>query len=346
MAMKTLGRTGMKVSRLCLGNMMFGSIGNPDHDDCVKIIHHALDAGINFIDTADVYSAGESEVITGKALAGVRRDSVILATKCHFPITGLMADAKPEPNTFGNSRRHIIRACEDSLRRLNTDWIDLYQLHRPDPTVALDEQLDAMNDLVKQGKIRAFGCSTFPAEHTMEAAWVADKRNLIPFSTEQPPYSIFVRWIERDLLPTCAKLDRGTLVWSPLNGGWLTGSYKKGAPKREEGRAKRNPANFDPEKSVNQRKLDALEKLEVIAAEAGLTLPHLAVAWTLQHPAVTSAIIGPRIMSHLTTIIGADEHVLAADVLDAIDAVVRPGSCVLPDESKWESPALKAENRR
>lgn len=346
MAMKYLGRTGMNVSRLCLGNMMFGAIGNQDHDDCIKIIHHALDAGINFIDTADAYSAGESEVITGKALAGVRRDSVILATKCHFPLTMMTGDSKPAPNSHGNSRRHIIRACEDSLRRLNTDWIDLYQLHRPDPNVAIEEQLDAMNDLVKQGKIRAFGCSTFPAEQTMEAAWVADKRNLIPFSTEQPPYSIFVRWIERDLLPTCQKLNMGTLVWSPLNGGWLSGTYRKGAPKREEGRAARNPANFDPEKATNQRKLEAVEKLQAIADDAGLTLPHLAVAWTLRHPGVTSAIIGPRIMSHLTTLIGADEHVLSDDVLDAIDAVVRPGSSVLPDESKWEPVALKPRNRR
>ncbi len=346
MAYKHLGRTGLKVSRLCLGNMMFGAIGNTDHDDCVRIIHHALDNGINFIDTANAYSSGESEVITGKALIGGRRDSVILATKCHFPVEGGFANAKPVPNTHGNSRRHIIQACEDSLRRLNTDRIDLYQLHRPDPTVALEEQLDALNDLVKQGKIRAFGCSTFPAELIMESAWIADKRNMIPFSTEQPPYSIFVRWIERDLLPTCQKLNMGTLVWSPLNGGWLSGAYRKGAAERTEGRAKRMPANFDLSKAANQKKLDKVDQLQQIADQTGLTLPHLAIAWVLQHPGVTSAIIGPRIMEHLTTLIGADEHVLSTEVLDAVDEVVKPGTCVAPDEAKWDSPALRIDHRR
>ncbi len=343
---KPLGRTGMLVSPLCLGNMMFGAWGNPDHDDCVRIIHHALDHGINFVDTADVYSAGESEVITGKALKGARRDSVILATKCHFPIDAGPFAVNRVPNTWGNSRRHIMKSCDDSLRRLGTDWIDVFQLHRPDPNVPIDESLSALNDLVHMGKIRAFGCSTFPAEHLVEAAWVADKNNLIPFSTEQPPYSIFVRWIERDLLPTCQKLNMGTLVWSPLNGGWLSGAYRKSAGQRNEGRAARAPARYDLSDPANQQKVDIVESLVEIAEGVGVSLAHLAIAWVLHHPAVTSAIIGPRVLEHLTTLLGAEDITLSAEVLDKIDALVPPGRTVTPDEAKWETPALARSNRR
>ena len=341
-----LGRTGMLVSPLCLGNMMFGSWGNSDHEECVRIVHRALDEGINFVDTADVYSAGDSEVITGKALSGGRRDNVILATKCHFPIEGGPFAVDRAPNTWGNSRRHILKSCEDSLRRLNTDYIDLYQLHRPDTNVPIEESLSALNDLVHQGKIRAFGTSTFPAEHLMEAAWVASDHRYIPFSTEQPPYSIFVRWIERDLLPTCQKLNMGTLVWSPLNGGWLSGVYRANAAQRNEGRAQRAPARFDVSDPANQKKMDLVEDLVLIADEVGVTLAQLSLAWVLHHPGVTSAIIGPRIMEHLTTVLGADEVVLSPEILDRIDALVAPGTTVTPDEARWETPALRAENRR
>lgn len=343
---RPLGRTGMLVSPICLGNMMFGAWGNPDHDDCVRIVHEALDRGINFVDTADVYSAGESEIITGKALKGSRRDSVILATKCHFPIdAGPFSDDR-KPNTWGNSRRHIIKSCDDSLKRLGTDWIDLYQLHRPDPNVPIEESLSALNDLVHQGKIRAFGCSTFPAEHLVHAAWMADRNNLIPFSTEQPPYSIFVRWIERDLLPTCARLDMGTLVWSPLNGGWLSGAYRKDSGQRTEGRAARTPSRYDLSDPANVRKMEIVEELVKIADELGVPLAHLALAWVLHHPAVTSAIIGPRIMDHLTSLLGAEEISLSPAVLDRIDALVAPGRTVMPDEAKWETPDLSRRARR
>jgi aryl-alcohol dehydrogenase-like predicted oxidoreductase len=221
MKMRTLGATGIKVSPLCLGAMMFGKIGNPDHDDSIKVIHRALDAGINFIDTADVYSQGESEEIVGKALAG-RRDDVVLATKFH----GSMG---ADPNMSGNSRRWIVREVEHSLRRLQTDYLDLYQVHRPDPATDIDETLSALSDLVHQGKIRAFGSSTFPAHEIVEAQWVAEKRGRERFLCEQPPYSIFVRSIEKDVLPTCQKYGMGVIPWSPLAGGWLSGKYRKGA---------------------------------------------------------------------------------------------------------------------
>jgi aryl-alcohol dehydrogenase-like predicted oxidoreductase len=232
------------------------------------------------------------------------------------------------------------------LRRLNTDYIDLYQLHRPDPNVPIEESLSALNDLVHQGKIRAFGTSTFPAEHLMEAAWAASDHRYIPFSTEQPPYSIFVRWIERDLLPTCQKLNMGTLVWSPLNGGWLSGVYRANAAQRNEGRAQRAPARFDVSDPANLKKMNLVEELVLIADEVGVTLAQLSLAWVLHHPGVTSAIIGPRIMEHLTTVLGADQVVLSSAVLDRIDALVAPGTTVAPDEARWETPALRAENRR
>ena len=347
MPYRTLGSSGMTVSTLCLGNMMFGAWGNQDHGDAVRVIHRALDAGINFVDTADVYSAGESEVITGKALKG-RRDDVILATKCHFPVASGPFEAKPRPNTNGNSRRHILRACEDSLRRLDTDWIDLYQIHRPDPATDIDETLSALTDLVHQGKIRAFGSSTFPADQIVEAQWVADRRSRDRFQTEQPPYSIFVRWIERDLLPAVQRYRMGCLVWSPLNGGWLTGRYRRGqAIDKTTGRAARMPARFDETDPANQRKLELVDELETLAAECGMSLTHLAVAWVLEHPAVTSAIIGPRTMDQLEDLLGADEHRLPADVLDRIDLLVPPGTNVATAEGIWEPPHLrKAAARR
>src|SRR4051812_23662421 len=209
----TLGTTGIQVSRYCLGAMMLGAWGNRDHDDCVRIIHTALDAGINFVDTADVYSAGESEEIVGKALKG-RRDDVVLATKFHAP----MGD---DPNMKGNSRRWIVREVENSLRRLQTDWIDLYQVHRPDPSADIDETLGALSDLVHQGKVRYLGSSTFPAEAIVEAQWVAERRGRERFVCEQPPYSILARGIEAAVLPAVRRYGMGAIVWSPLAGGWL-----------------------------------------------------------------------------------------------------------------------------
>jgi aryl-alcohol dehydrogenase-like predicted oxidoreductase len=342
-----LGRTGMMVSPLCLGNMMFGAWGNADHDDATRIIHRALDHGINLVDTADVYSAGESEVITGQALAGSRRDGVILATKAHFPVDGGPFSTERAPNTWGNSRRHIVRACEESLRRLGTDWIDLYQIHRPDPDVPLEETLSALTDLVHQGKIRAFGCSTFPAEMIVEAEWIADRRGLMTFATEQPPYSIFVRGMERDLFPVAQRFNLGVLVWSPLNGSWLSGRYRKGQEvDYGVGRAARSPARFDPTDPVNQRKFDLVEDLVVLADKMGIKMTHLALAFALEHPAVTSAIIGPRTMEQLEDVLGAEEVRLPAEVLDRIDELVRPGTNVSPGERGWEPPHLAAASTR
>jgi aryl-alcohol dehydrogenase-like predicted oxidoreductase len=343
---RTLGRTGMQVSPFCLGAMMFGRFGNRDHDDSVRIIHRALDAGINFIDTADVYSAGESEEIVAKALAGGRRDNVILATKGHFPVEQGPFDPNPPANKHGNSRRWITKACDDSLRRLGTDWIDLYQIHRPDPTADIDETLGVLSDLVHQGKIRAFGSSTFPAELIVEAQWVAERRGRERFQCEQPPYSIFVRWIERDVLPTVAQFGMGAIVWSPLNGGWLSGMYRKETGPRTEGRAARMAGRFDFNDPYNQRKLDLVEELIRLADECGISLVHLALAFSLEHPAVTSTIIGPRTMEHLESQLGADEHRLPSEILDAIDKLVEPGTNVSPTESIWSASLGRSSRRR
>jgi len=346
MTYRTLGRTGMTVSPFCLGAMMFGRFGNRDPEQCVRIVHRALEAGINFVDTADVYSAGESEEIVGRALAGGRRDDVVLATKCHFPVQQGPFEPNPAPNRHGNSRRWIVRACEDSLRRLGTDWIDLYQIHRPDPSTDLDETLGALSDLVHQGKIRAFGSSTFPPELVVEAQWVAERRHRERFQCEQPPYSIFTRWIERGLLPTVARFGMGAIVWSPLNGGWLSGAYRRGAAPRTEGRAARMPARFDAADPANQRKLDLVDELVGLADDCGVSLVHLALAWTLEHPAVTSTIIGPRTMEHLESQLGADDHRLPTEVLDRIDELVEPGTNVSALESIWSGPALAPSTRR
>ena len=286
MKYRTLGRTGLEVSPLCLGTMMFGSWGNPDHDDSVAVIRSAIDAGVNFIDTADVYSAGESEEILGKAIAG-RRDDLVIATKVH----GSMGRG---PNTSGNSRRWIMRAVEDSLRRLGTDYIDLYQIHRPEPRTDIDETLGALTDLVRQGKVRYIGSSTFPPSAVVEAQWVAEKRQRERFVCEQPPYSILARGIEADLLPTCERYGMGAIVWSPLAGGWLSGTWRKGAGELTSRRAERIPARYDLSIPENQAKLDAADALAVLAEESGISLVHMALAFAVNHPAVTSAIIGPR----------------------------------------------------
>jgi len=340
MEYRSLGRTGMKVTPLCLGAMMFGAWGEPDHDVSIKIIHRALDAGINFIDTADVYSQGESESIVGKALAGGRRDDVILATKVHSQM-GVRVGERGDPNKRGNSRRWITREVEDSLRRLQTDWIDLYQMHRPDPGTDVEETLGALTDLQRQGKIRAFGSSTFPAHEIVEAQWVAERRGLGRFVTEQPPYSILVRGIETDVLPVAQKYGMGVIPWSPLAGGWLTGRYRKGQDIPETHRAQRIPGRYDLSIPGNQAKLDAVEELAVLAEDAALSLIHLALAFTLTHPAVTAPIIGPRTMEQLESQLGVLDVTLSEDILDRIDKIVPPGVSLNREDSGYIPPDLR-----
>jgi len=340
MEYRPLGATGVELSKLTLGAMMFGAWGNPDHEDGIRIIHAALDAGINVVDTADVYSAGENEEIVGKALAG-RRDQVVLATKFH----GRMGQG---PNRSGNSRRWIVQEVEASLRRLDTDWIDIYQVHRPEPGTDIDETLGALTDLVHAGKIRYLGSSTFPAESIVEAQWVAERRGRERFRTEQPPYSLVVRGIERDVLPTCERYGMGVISWSPLAGGWLTGRYREGVELPTSTRADRIPWRYDMSLPDNQRKLVAVEQLARLAEEAGLSLIHLAIAFVLNHPAVSSAIIGPRTMEHLESQLGAADVTLTADVLDRIDEIVFPGTNFNPHDSGYLPPSIadKVERRR
>ena len=331
--MRVLGRTGVRVSPLCLGTMMFGAWGNPDHDESIRTIHRALDAGINFVDTADVYSHGESEEIVGKALAGGWRDNVVLATKVH----GTMGD---DPNEQGNSRRWIMREVEASLRRLNTDWIDLYQIHRPDSSCEIEETLSALTDLVRAGKIRYFGSSTFPAHGIVEAQWASEKRGLERFVCEQPPYSLLVRGIEEDVLPVCEQYGIGVIPWSPLAGGWLSGRYRKNAELPSTHRAKMIAARYDMSLPVNQAKLDAADRLAALAEEAGLSLVQMALAFVLEHPAVTAAIIGPRTLEQLETQLGAEEIRLDRKLLDRIDEIVPPGTTINPVDRGWDPPAL------
>ncbi|MFF5076548.1 aldo/keto reductase [Actinoplanes sp. NPDC000266] len=339
MELRPLGRTGVQVSKLCLGTMMFGDWGTKDHDESIKVIHRALDAGINFVDTADVYSAGESEVIVGQALKG-RRDDIVLATKAHMP----MGD---DPNHRGNSRRWIVREVEDSLRRLGTDWIDLYQIHRWDPAVDLDETLGALTDLVRDGKVRYIGHSTFPPSTIVEAQWVAERRGRERFVTEQPPYNILVRNIENEVLPVAQRYGMGVIPYSPLAGGWLSGRYTKDSQDGPASPARQRLANrFDLSLPENQRKLDAVEKLSQLADEAGLTLIQLAIAFVLRHPAITAPIIGPRTMDHLESQLAAADVVLTDDVLDRVDAIVPPGVTINPAENGWVSPSLLSAARR
>ncbi len=338
METRALGRTGVEVSPLCLGAMMFGAWGNPDHDASIRVIHAALDAGINFVDTADVYSGGESEEIVGKALLG-RRDDVVLATKVHFK----MGDG---PNHGGNSRRWIIQEVENSLRRLQTDWIDLYQIHRPDPNTDIDETLGALTDLVRAGKIRYFGSSTYPAHEIVEAQWVAERNGRERFKTEQPPYSLLARGIERDVLPVCESYGMGVLSWSPLAGGWLTGRYRKGQETPTSTRSGRLPKRYDMSLPENQRKLDAADALAVLAEEAGVSLIHLAIAFAIRHPGVTSAIIGPRTMEQLESQLGAVAVHLDDVVLERIDAIVPPGTNFNPADAGYTPPVLEDASLR
>ncbi|HWD54616.1 MAG TPA: aldo/keto reductase [Acidimicrobiales bacterium] len=344
MEYRPLGLTGLSVSQLCLGAMMLGAFGNSDHDDAVRIVHRALDAGINFIDTADGYSAGESEVILGKALTGGRRDKVVLAVKFGLPMDH-------DPNHGGAGRRWITEAIEGSLRRLHTDWIDLYQVGVPDPTTDIDETLGALSDLVHAGKIRSLGASKVPASQIVEAQWVADRRGHERFRTEQPPYSLLTRAIEYDVLPTCQRYGMGVLAYSPLASGWLSGNYRKGREISGPGsaaRLQRWPGRFDASNPENAAKLDAADALGALADEAGLTLVQLAVAFAVRHPAVTSTIIGPRTMEHLDGYLAADGIALSDDLLDGIDEIVPPGVTINVVDNMWEvgTRALGATLRR
>ena len=337
MEYRPLGRTGVQVSKLCLGTMMFGAWGNADHDDSIRIIHRALDAGINFVDTADVYSAGESEEIVGKALKG-RRDDVVLATKFWGPMG-------EDPNRRGVSRRWIIAEVENSLRRLGTDWIDLYQMHRPDPDTDIDETLGALTDLVRQGKVRYIGSSSFSAGQIVEAQWTARERRLERFRTEQPPYSLLVRGIELDVLPTAQRHGMGILTYSPLAGGWLSGSWtadssptspaRSGWPRASTCRCRRTSASS--KRSSSSR---------TVADDAGVSLIELAIAFVVNHPAVTSAIIGPRTMEQLDSQLPAADVVLDAATLDRIDEIVRPGVNLNPADTSYGDHLLEPGPRR
>ena len=339
MTYRNLGTTGVRVSPLTLGAMMFGAWGNPDHDEGIRIIHRALDAGINVIDTADVYGRGESEEIVGRALQG-RRDDVVLATKFH----GAMSD--DDPNHGGNSRRWIIREVEDSLRRLRTDHIDLYQVHRPRPEIDIDDTLSALSDLVHQGKIRYFGTSTFLPSQIVEAQWVAEKRGHARYVCEQPPYSILAREVERDVLPTAERYGLGVLPWSPLAGGWLSGRYRRDEEHVTSSRQQRQPERHDPTLPENRTKLEAVHALQDLADEAGLSLIHLALAFVLEHPAVSSAIIGPRTMEQLESQLGAEKVSLSPDVLDRIDEIVPPGTTINEADRGYAPPALTEPAKR
>jgi aryl-alcohol dehydrogenase-like predicted oxidoreductase len=332
---RTLGRTGMKVSPYALGAMMLGTtggIGNSDEDDSIRIIRKALDAGINFVDTADRYSQGGSEEVVGKALKG-RRDDVILATKVNGPMGA-------DPNQQGNSRRWIMTEVENSLRRLRTDYIDLYQIHRPDPETDIEETLSALCDLIHSGKVRAIGSSTMPASDIVEAQWVAERRGLERFRTEQPPYSILNRGIESEVLPVAQRYGMGTLVWSPLAKGMLTGRIRKGQ-QTDLSRASMFSSFGDGPR------LDAVEQLIPLAEQAGLPMTHLAMAFVIAHPGVTSAIIGPRTMEQLDDLLAGIEVSLTDDILDRIDEIVPPGTDVgVPDQSAYLPPAIKRTDLR
>ncbi|GGM09067.1 aldo/keto reductase [Nakamurella endophytica] len=329
---RTLGATGIRVSPFALGTMMFGALGNPDHDDCIRMIHRALDAGVNLVDTADIYASGESEEIVGKALQG-RRDDVVLATKLGLP----MGD---DPNRRGASRRWIVAEVEHSLRRLRTDHIDLYQVHRPDPDTDVEETLSALTDLVRAGKVRAIGSSALPASDMVHAQWVAERRGLERFRTEQPAYSILDRGIEAEVLPVAQRHGLGVLVWSPLAKGMLTGRIRREQP-TDLRRVERFTSLRD------ESRLAAVERLVALADEAGLRMTHLAMAFAIAHPGVTSALIGPRTGEQLDDLLAGAEVTLSDDVLDRIDAVVAPGTNVgAPDQATYLPPALRDPDLR
>ena len=336
MQYRTLGQTGIKVSPYALGTMLLGaSIGNPDHDDCVRLIHKALDAGINSIDTADAYSRppqGASEVVVGKALKG-RRDDVVLATKFGRP----MGD---DPNQQGASRRWIMTAVEDSLRRLQTDYIDVYQIHRLDPATDIEETLSALSDLIRSGKVRAIGSSNTPAADIIEAQWVAERRGLQRLRTEQPPYSILNRGIEAEVLPIAQRYGMGVLVWGPLGQGMLTGRVRKGQQKTDLVRAGLFKVFND------ERRLDAVEQLLSLAEQTGLPMTHLAMAFAITHPGVTSALLGPRTIEQLDVLLAGIDVTLTDEILDRIDEIVPPGTDVGTLDQAYVPPALQNSSLR
>ncbi|MBO1268298.1 aldo/keto reductase [Arthrobacter cavernae] len=315
--LRTLGRTGALISPLTLGTLNFGTGAAPTGpDESIRIIHAALDAGITSIDTADIYSQGEAETVVGLAVRG-RRDDVFLATKFH----GQMG---PNPAHAGNSRRWIVRAVEDSLRRLQTDRIDLYQAHRPDYTTDLLETITALNDLIRQGKILYYGTSVFTPAQLVEAQWIANTNHLVPPVVDQVPYSLLVRANERDVFPITQQYGVGLLSYGPLDGGWLAGGYRVGAGQPESSRADAVPGRFDVTAPFNQGKLHAADALAQLAARHGLTLIQLAVGFALSHPAVSSVVIGPRTEEQLTDYLKAADVVLSDAILDEIDQIVAP----------------------
>ncbi|MET9243126.1 aldo/keto reductase [Nonomuraea sp. NPDC003709] len=328
MQYRTLGRTGVQVSSLVLGAMNFGRMGRTTQDDATAIVDAALEAGINLIDTADMYSDGESEEMVGKAIAG-RRDDIVLATKASLPMG-------EERNHQGGSRRWLVTELHNSLRRLGVDHVDLYQIHRWDPTTSDEETLSALTDLQRAGKIRYFGSSTFPAHRVVQAQWAAREHHLSRYVTEQPSYSILQRGIESHVLPVTEQYGLGVLVWSPLASGWLSGAIRQG---REiaTNRSAFMPRRFDTSIPSNRTRLDAVERLAKVADAAGLTMIQLALGFVTAHPAVTSAIIGPRTLDHLRSHLAAADTVLSADVLDAIDTIVAPGVDLAPEE-KYDTP--------
>lgn len=336
MQYRRLGSTGIEVSTLCLGSMMFGAWGNTDEAECHRIVHTALDAGVNFVDTADVYAFGEAEQILGRALKG-RRDEVVLVSKVHNQMPGEPLDR----NRRGNSRVWIARAVEESLRRLETDYLDVYLMHRPDPAVDIDDTLGALSDLVHQGKVRAIGTSSFPAEEIVEAQWAAQRRHRERFVVEQLSYSILARHAEAAVLPIAMRHGMGVMVWSPLNGGWLTGKYRAGAAPAGDSRAMTNAEHFDfADEQIRDRKLEVVEALVTLAQDEGCSLIELALRFVLAHPGVSSAIMGPRTHDQLLGQLAAAESSISAGALDRIDELVAPGSLINPTDIGYNPQAL------
>ena len=331
MQYRTLGRTGVQVSTLALGTMNFGRLGGTTQEDVTALVDAALEAGINLVDTADVYSGGESEELLGKALAG-RRDDVVLATKAGLPMG-------EDRGRRGSSRRWLVTALEDSLRRLGVDHVDLFQVHRWDPATSDEETLSALTDLQRAGKIRYFGSSTFPAYRIVQAQWAARELRLSRYVTEQPSYSILQRGIEADVLPVSEEYGLGVLVWSPLASGWLSGAVRKGRDIATH-RSAVLPERFDLSHPANRARIDAVERLAAVADEAGLTMIELALGFVTAHPGVTGALIGPRTPEHLRAQLAAADTVLSADVLDAIDDIVAPGLDLAAHEKFDAPPAL------
>jgi aryl-alcohol dehydrogenase-like predicted oxidoreductase len=331
MQYRTLGRTGVQVSSLALGAMNFGQIGRTTQDEATAIVDAALEGGINLVDTADMYGGGESEEMVGKAVAS-RRDDIVLATKATMP----MGD---ERNHRGSSRRWLVTELDNSLRRLGVDHVDLYQIHRWDPTTSDEETLSALTDLQRAGKIRYFGSSTFPAYRIVQGQWAARENHLSRYVTEQPSYSILQRGIEAHVLPVTEEYGLGVLAWSPLASGWLSGAIREGREAATH-RSALMPQRFDLTIPSNRARLDAVEQLAKVADEAGLTMIQLALGFVTSHPAVTSAIIGPRTPDHLQAQLAAADTVLSADLLDAIDEIVAPGTDLAAHEKFDTPPAL------